>query len=523
MITMEMLGKIRRLHLRDRMSLSEIAKRTGLSRNTVRKWLGEAKVAIPKYRRQERPGKLTAFEEQLKLALEADGRRPKRDRRTARLLWAQVKDKGYIGGYTLVSDFIRAWRGAAGQSLAGRAFVPLKFEQGEAFQFDWSEEGLVVGGVYYRMQVSHMKLCASRAFWLVAYPSQGHEMLFDAHTRSFTGLGGIARRGIYDNMKTAVDKVNKGKGRVVNARFAVMCAHYLFDADFCNVASGWEKGVVEKNVQDSRRRIWQEAGTRRFGSFTELNVWLGERCRALWSEIRHPEYKQFSVAEMLEQEQLHLMPMPEAFDGYVESPARVSSTCLVNVNRNRYSVPCEWAGQIVSTRLYPARVAVVAGDAIVASHQRLSMRGQTCYDWQHYIPLVQRKPGALRNGAPFADLPVPLQRLRGALLRLAGGDRVMAQVLAAVPTAGLDAVLVAVELVLESGVVSAEHVINVLGRLNAAPAPEPAQTTLRLNAPPQANSGRYDSLRLVHDTVHDTASAGVEEGIEAGIEAGERP
>ena len=117
----------------------------------------------------------------------------------------------------------------------------------------------MVGGIYCRLQVSHMKLCASRAFWLVAYPSQGHEMLFDAHTRSFAALGGVARRGIYDNMKTAVDKVKKGKGRVVNARFAVMCAHYLFDADFCNVASGWEKGVVEKNVQDSRRRIWIEA------------------------------------------------------------------------------------------------------------------------------------------------------------------------------------------------------------------------------------------------------------------------
>ena len=111
------------------------------------------------------------------------------------------------------------------------AFVPLSFELGEAFQFDWSEEGLVVGGIYYRLQVSHMKLCASRAFWLVAYPSQGHEMLFDAHTRSFAALGGVARRGIYDNMKTAVDEVKKGKGRVVNARFAVMCAHYLFDAD----------------------------------------------------------------------------------------------------------------------------------------------------------------------------------------------------------------------------------------------------------------------------------------------------
>ena len=154
--------------------------------------------------------------------------------------------------------------------------MPLAFELGEAFQFDWSEEGLVVGGIYYRAAGrAHEAVRESRAFWLVAYPSQGHEMLFDAHTRSFAALGGVARRGIYDNMKTAVDKVKKGKGRVVNARFAVMCAHYLFDADFCNVASGWEKGVVEKNVQDSRRRIWIDAGKQRFGSFAELNAWLG--------------------------------------------------------------------------------------------------------------------------------------------------------------------------------------------------------------------------------------------------------
>jgi transposase len=177
-----------------------------------------------------------------------------------------------------LTDFIRAWRQKQGQAVKAKAFVPLLFEWAEAFQFDWSEEALVIGGVYRRLQVSHLKLCASRAFWLVAYPSQGHEMLFDAHTRSFAALGGIARRGIYDNMKTAVDKVGKGKGRVVNARFAAMCAHYLFDADFCNVASGWEKGIVEKNVQDSRRRIWQEASKQRFGSFAELNAWaaLGE-------------------------------------------------------------------------------------------------------------------------------------------------------------------------------------------------------------------------------------------------------
>ena len=125
----------------------------------------------------------------------------------------------------------------------------------------------------------------------------------------------------------------------------------------------------------------------------------------------------------------------------------------------------------------------------------MSDRGHVRYDWQHYIALVQREPGALRNGAPFADLPAPLQRLRQGLMRHAGGDRVMAQVLAAVPTAGLEAVLVAVDLVVESGALSAEHVLNVVARLNAAPVPDSVATTLQLTQVPLANTSRYDSLR----------------------------
>jgi len=495
---MVLIGKIRGMRMRDGKSISEISRLTSLSRNTIKKWLQTPQGATPKYRRRDVSTKLAPFIATLTQALEVDARRAKHERRTARALHVQLTSQGYDGGYTRLTDFIRQWRDKQGKLISARAFVPLAFELGEAFQFDWSEEGLVVGGIYYRMQVSHLKLCASRAFWLVAYPSQGHEMLFDAHTRSFAAMGGVARRGIYDNMKTAVDKVKKGKGRTVNKRFAVMCAHYLFDADFCNVASGWEKGVVEKNVQDSRRRIWIDAAQQRFGSFVELNVWLGDRCRALWDEVRHPEHDQFSVAEMLDNERPHLMPMPEPFDGYVENPARVSSTCLVVVARNRYSVPCELAGQAVSTRLYPGRIVIVADDAVVASHERLSDRGQTQYNWEHYIPLIQRKPGALRNGAPFADMPEPLQQLRRALLRDPGGDRVMAQVLAIVPTAGLDAVLVAVELALEStrqGRVSVEHVLNVLARLNAEPAPESAATALQVSTPPLANTERYDSLR----------------------------
>ena len=371
---MAMIGKVLRMHHREKKSVREIVRATSLSRNTVRKYLRMPVAQPPKYRRRAAATKLSPFIETIKMALLADARRPRKERRTAKALLQQIAAAGYEGGYTQLTDFIRTWRASQGGVAIGKAFVPLTFELGEAFQFDWSDEALVIGGLYRKLQVSHMKLCASRAFFLVAYPSQGHEMLFDAHTRSFAAMDGIARRGIYDNMKTAVDKVRKGKGRTVNKRFAVVCAHYLFDADFCNVASGWEKGVVEKNVQDSRRRIWIEANKVKFGSFTELNAWLGDRCRALWEEVRHPEHDQFSVAEMLDNERPHLMPMPEPFDGYVENPVRVSSTCLVVVARNRYSVPCELAGQTVSTRLYPGKIVVVVDDAVVASHARHGRR-----------------------------------------------------------------------------------------------------------------------------------------------------
>ncbi len=174
MISMEMLGKIRR-----KLSLHQIAKRTGLSRNTIRKWVRAPEASQPAYQRGATFNKLSPFHETLEQALKADSFRAKHNRRSAKALFEQIKAEGYDGGYSQLTAFIRSWRGEQGKSL--RAFVPLTFALGEAFQFDWSEEGLLIGGLFRRIQVSHMKLCASRAFWLVAYPSQGHEMLFDAH------------------------------------------------------------------------------------------------------------------------------------------------------------------------------------------------------------------------------------------------------------------------------------------------------------------------------------------------------
>jgi transposase len=501
---MVMYAKIRRMFFREHLSISEIARRTTLTRNTIKKWLKAADSSEPKYRRPPKLTKLTPFEPKLLMALVADAHRPKRDQRNALMLFKEIQQDGFTGCYSRVTQFVRSWRNQSSAASTKSAFVPLHFALGEAFQFDWSEEWLVIGGIHRKILAAHTKLCASRAFMICAYPTQSHEMLFDAHTRAFTALGGIAKRGIYDNMKTAVDKVQKGKGRIVNTRFFAMTAHYLFDPDFCNVASGWEKGVVEKNVQDSRRRVWSEARKQKFSSFGELNAWLETHCRALWATLPHPDYASLTIADVLEQEQLYMMPMPTPFDGYTEVLARVSSTCLVTVQRNRYSVPCHLANSKVAVHLYPECMTIYAENTMVASHIRLYERDQTRYDWQHYIPLIDRKPGALRNGAPFAEMPLPLLKLQSELRRRERlmGDRIMATVLANVPVHGLEAVLIAVEQVLSSGAPSAEHILNVLTRLKPPKIPAQVATNLTLLEEPLANTARYDSLNTTKEINH---------------------
>jgi len=498
------LSKLRRLVRRDGLSVRGAARRLGISRTTASKWLAQGEMVQPRYpSRRVKASVLDGYKEQLSVWLKADSHRGKRDRRGIKAMFEAIRAMGYRGSRGPVYEYCKGWREEQAEAPRNAGFVPLSFELGEAFQFDWSCEYAFVGGLRRRLEVAHMKLAASRAFVLVAYYSQAHEMLFDAHARGFAMLGGIPRRGIYDNMKTAVDKVWAGKQRTVNARFEAMTGHYLFEAEFCNRAAGWEKGIVEKNVQDRRRGIWREAGERRWGSLEELNDWLSRSCRSGWAEMRHPQWPELTVEDVWQDEQTHLMPCPKVFDGYVEQPVRVSATALIHYQRNRYSVPCEWVNTVVSLRAYPARLVVVSADGQWVSLERSFERDQTLYDWTHYISLIERKPGALRNGAPFKTMPEPLQELQRQLLKYPGGDRVMAQVLSAVTLHGLSDVLVAVELALQSGRVSAEHVLNVLARLKESrqPAME-IETSLRLSEPARADVFRYDSLLTTQEADH---------------------
>ena len=493
------LSKLRRMVLRENVSVREAARRLRISRNTARRWLAEPEMVQPTYpKRASSPGLLDPYKEHLRLWLKADSQRGKRERRTVGAYFESIRAMGFAGSKNLVYVYCRDWKQEQDNAPRHAGFVPLSFELGEAFQFDWSCEYVVIGGLRRRLEVAHTKLAASRAYVLAAYFTQSHEMLFDAHTRAFEVLGGVPKRGIYDNMRTAVDKVDKGKERSVNARFESMTGHYLFEAEFCNRAAGWEKGRVEKNVQDRRRHIWREAAQKRWNSLAELNIWLVQACQDSWSELTHPDWPELTVADVLQDERVRLMPLPKPFDGYVEQPARVTATSLIHFQRNRYSVPCEWVNSVVSLRAYPERLRVVSVHGEVVDLVRSFERDQTIYDWQHYIGLIERKPGALRNGAPFKTMPEPLQELQRQLLKNTGGDRVMAQVLSAVPLHGLDTVLTAIEVALQSGRVSAEHVLNTLAHLKDESrrlAMGEVETPLTLQTPPLANVMRYDSLR----------------------------
>lgn len=161
---MSMYAKVRRMHLREKRPISEIARLTSLSRNTIKKWLKEPERSELKYARPRGSTKLDAYMDELRQALATDAHRPKRDRRTLLVLFRQLQSKGYEGSYSRLTVNVRRWRHVDGTVTARSAYVPLAFEWGEAYQFDWSEEGIVIGGVYRRIRLAHMKLCASRAF-----------------------------------------------------------------------------------------------------------------------------------------------------------------------------------------------------------------------------------------------------------------------------------------------------------------------------------------------------------------------
>ena len=494
MLIVETIAKIRRAHFRDKKPLRQIAREMNLSRNTVRKII-RSEVTEQHYERKIQPRpKLEPFKEKLTQALEEDQKKPPKHRRTALLLFEMLQHEGFAGGYDTVRRFVKKWRG---QDTVTKAFIPLVFAPGEAFQFDWSYEQIELGGVNVKIKLAHFRLSHSRAPFCVAYMRETLEMVLDAHVQAFQFYGGSCRKGIYDNLKTVVSKVLVGKERVFNRRFQTLASHYLFEPVACTPAAGWEKGQVERQVGVIRQRLFGKR--RKFTDLDELNQWLRDECKVMAARQKHPDYSEQTVAEIAEKERESLVQVSVAFDAYQESTARVTPTSLVSFDRNRYSVEAACAGKIVTIRAYADRISLHLNGKLVGLHRRQYGRDRTIYTPWHYLNVLKQKPGALRNGAPFQgwDLPQTLQKVRERLGQTDDGDKQFVGILAVIPRYGIGAVEQACKEALLARTVSRDLVLNILSRAN-----EPKPTTdyqapdhlPQLSLFPTADCDRYNRL-----------------------------
>jgi transposase len=477
-------------------SIKEIVREQHVSRNTVRKILRSGASEFT-YEREVQPlPKLGQWKAELDRLLAANAAKPRRERLTLIRVYEALRELGYEGGYDAVRRYARSWYREQ-SSAAVDAYVPLSFDAGEAYQFDWSHEIVLINGTTVTVKVAHVRLCHSRMLFVRAYPRETQEMVFDAHDRAFAFFKGTCRRGIYDNMSTAVDTVFVGKNRTYNRRFLQMCGHYLVDPVACTPASGWEKGQVENQVGVVRQRFFTPR--LRVKSFEELNAWLLDRCVAYARAHKHPELKERTVWEVFEEERPNLIAYAGRFDGFHAVPASVSKTCLVRFDNNRYSVMARAVGRPVDVHAYGDRIVIRQDGQLVGEHPRSFARGKTVYDPWHYVPVLARKPGALRNGAPFKNwvLPASIERVRRRLASVHDGDRQMVDVLAAVLVDGLPAVEAACGEALDQGVHSADVILNILARRRDVAAPMTILTpaALRLRHMPVADCDRYDRLR----------------------------
>jgi transposase len=501
MVTVETIGKVRHAFLVKGKTIKTIARELRLARNTVRSIVRGTETEH-RYRRREQPlPQLGAFASILDGMLEENAGKPKRERLTFQRIYEALRLDGYQGGYDAVRRYGRVWERRQGERQA-EAYVPLTFAPGEAYQFDWSHECVVIDGVTTMAKVAHMRLCHSRMPFLRAYPREAQEMVFDAHERAFAFFKGACQRGIYDNMKTAVDAVFVGKERQFNRRFLQMMSHHLVEPTACTPAAGWEKGQVENQVGTLRERFFTPR--LKFKSYEELNAWLLDRCIAYAKAQAHPERKDSSIFSMFEAERPSLIAYRGPFDGFHATTVAVSKTCLVRFDSNKYSVMAKAVGRPVDVHAYADRIVIKQDGEIVGEHPRRFGNGQVIYDPWHYVPVLARKPGALRNGAPFKDwvLPASIERVRRKLKGSDDADRQMVKVLTAVLTDGLAAVEAACAESLSAGIASADVILNALARRQQpAPAP-PIQTPerLALSIMPIADCARYDTLRGAGDS-----------------------
>lgn len=425
MMSVKQIKEVRMLR-QEGLPIRDICRKAGVSRNTVRKIL-RGKQAKFEY---QRPPAAQPAQDPIKETIESwvkqDSLEGRKYRRTAKRMYQELcTDKyGYKGSYASVLRCFTEARSRFNKTPP-EVFIPLDFGPGQAGQFDWGDVKAVIGGQLKALNVGALQLCKSRMSYARAYPGQKQELLFDVHRRAFEHFGGVPRRVIYDNLKTAVKKVLKGNHRNLQERFVEFSSLYLYQADFCNPARGNEKGRIENLIGFIRENFFVPVP--KFATLEELNDRLLSFLISVSRTKLHPESREKTRHDVYEEEKGSLIPLPaHGYECCRVTHAAVTSYSTVHFETNQYSVPGEYVGKTVQVKGYAGEVAISHNGAEISRHPRLYGFKEQSLNPYHYLEALSRKPRAFADGLPFKEwqLPEVFQHYRRMLKeKFEDGDR----------------------------------------------------------------------------------------------------
>lgn len=390
---MEQFEAIRRDHAREELSIRELAKRHGVHRRAVRQAL-ESAIPPPKRAPESRPApKLGPYRAIIDGWLVADRDAPRKQRHTARRIWQRlVAEHGAEVSERQVCRYVHAKRREFGE--VGEVFVPLIAEAGIEAEVDWGQAEVVLRGELAVVHLFTMRACFSGAAFVMAFESESQQAFLEGHVRALEWHGGVFDLIRYDNLKSAVARVLKGRRREESDRFVAMRSHYRFESSFClpGVKGAHEKGGVEGEIGRFRRR--HLVPVPEVSSIEELNELLEEGC---WQDLDRTITGQTeTVGQRRDRERMLLGTLPrEPFPTWEEATPRVDSKALATVRTNRYSVPARLAGRKIRAKIGAGEISFWHDGTVVAVHERLHGKSQISAQLDHYLDLLARKPGAL--------------------------------------------------------------------------------------------------------------------------------
>jgi transposase len=426
-----------------------VAHKLRVHRRMVRQALASAEPPERKQVARERPviGRLGPY---IDAILEADRKAPRKQRHTAHRIYERIRtelSEPQVAEVT-VRSYVRKRKRELGWSTRATC-VPQSYAPGQEGQVDWYEAWAELDGVPTLLQVFALRSMASGAAFHRVYQRATQQAFFEAHEHAFHYFGGVFRLLRYDNLKSAVRQVLRGHRREETTRFIAFRSHWCFQSDFCTPAQPHEKGGIEGEAGYFRRNHWVPMPKAR--DLEELNAQLLSACHE--DERRQIAGRGESVGALMIAERTHLLPLAE--QGF--ELAELTFPCVdglgcVRVKTNLYSVPAA-PGRTVEVRLYPSYVEVRDEGRCIARHQRCYERHQQVLDLEHYLDVLERKPGALAGAKPLAAWrqhglwPHSYDRLLEELVRRHGqpsGTRQMIQVLSLIKAHGHERVRAAV-------------------------------------------------------------------------------